>query len=323
MGGIRHQRPRRAALPFGRHRRDSRDGQRHGGERGPAAGERRLRHDRPGGCRGGPAHSAGRGRPDALGRAPGHRRRRTNVRRQGFRGGTDNGEGAVSIEADRQRAALHRIAADDPQLAARLVLMTLPAAAARISGTLAYQLEIDELGSYRVAVSGGRARVDEARAPDDCDFQLQTDARTLIDLVTGTAGALGLMMRGRLRIRGRRRRALKLRQMSSGNMSMAEVVESGGTLDPDILYRTLPYLVDPDWTQGHDFTVRYDVTGDGGGSWYVSARDGEPLELATEPPDGRELAGSARVSFESYQRMASGQLSPAQAMQNQLTRIDG
>lgn len=36
----------------------------------------------------------------------------------------------MSIEADRQRAALHRISADDPDLAARLILMTLPAAAA-------------------------------------------------------------------------------------------------------------------------------------------------------------------------------------------------
>ena len=62
------------------------------------------------------------------------------------------------------------------------------------------------------------------------------------------------MMRGRLRIRGKRRRALKLRQMSSGDLSMAEVVESGGTLEPDILYRSLPYLIDPEWTQGHDFT---------------------------------------------------------------------
>ena len=38
----------------------------------------------------------------------------------------------MSIEADRQRAALHRIAADDPELAARLVLMMLPAAAPMI-----------------------------------------------------------------------------------------------------------------------------------------------------------------------------------------------
>jgi len=229
----------------------------------------------------------------------------------------------VSIEADRQRAALHRIAADDPKLAARLVLMTLPAAAAQISGTLAYQLEIDELGSYRVSVSGGRARVDEARTPDDCDFSLQTDARTLIDLVTGTAGPLGLMMRGKLRVRGKRRRALKLRQMSSGDLSMAEVVDSGGTLDPDILYRSLPYLIDPEWTTGHEFAVRYVVTGEGGGTWYVTARDGEPLEVTSELPDGRDAAGTATVSFDAYQRMASGNVSPAQAIQNQLTTIEG
>ena len=229
----------------------------------------------------------------------------------------------MSIEADRQRTALHRIAADDPKLAARLVLMTLPAAAARISGTLVYQLDIEELGSYLVSVSGGRARVDEARTTDDSDFRLQTDARTLIELVTGTSGPLGLMMRGRLRIRGKRRRALKLRQMSSADLSMAEVVESGGALDPDILYRSLPYLIDPKWTTGHEFTARYVVTGEGGGTWYVSARDGKPLEVTRELPDGRELAGTATVSFDSYQRMASGQVSPAQAMQNQLTTIDG
>jgi ribonucleoside-diphosphate reductase beta chain len=229
----------------------------------------------------------------------------------------------VSIEADRQRAALHRIAADDPELAARLILMTLPAAAAQMSGTVAYLLEVDGLGSYRVSVSGGRARVDEAKTPDDTDFRLQTDARTLVDLVTGTAGPLGLMMRGRLRVRGKRRRALKLRQVSSGELSMADVVDAGGTLEPDILYRTLPYLVDPAWTTGSEFTVRYVVTGDGGGTWYVSVRDGEPLEVRREPQEGRDVAGTATVSFGSYQRMASGQVSPSQAMQNQLTTIEG
>ena len=42
-----------------------------------------------------------------------------------------------------------------------------------------------------------------------------------------------------------------------------------------------------------------------------------------ELPEGREVAGTATVSFDSYQRMASGQVSPAQAMQNQLTKIEG
>jgi ribonucleoside-diphosphate reductase beta chain len=214
---------------------------------------------------------------------------------------------------------LHRIAADDPELAARLILMTLPGAASRIGGTMSYVLDIEETGAHRVSISGGRARVDPAGSADDADFRLQTDARTLVDLVTGTHGPLSLMMRGRLRIRGKRRKALKLRRMS-GEVSMASVVEAGGTLDPDTLYRSLPYMVDPEWTTGHDFTVRYVVTGDGGGSWDVTVRDGQLLEVSRE---GREVVGTATVSFDSYQRMASGQISPSIAMQNQLTKIDG
>jgi ribonucleoside-diphosphate reductase beta chain len=229
----------------------------------------------------------------------------------------------VSTQADRQRAALHRMAKDDPELAARLILMTLPGAASRIPGTLTYVLDLDGLGAHRVSVSGGRARVDAADGSEDADFRLQADACTLVDLVSGTRGPLGLMMRGRLRIRGKRRKALKLRRMSSGELSMADVVEAGGTLDPDILYRSLPYLIDSDWTQGHDFTVRYVVTGDGGGTWYVSARDGERLEVSCELPDGREPAGTATVSMDTYQRLASGQVTPSIAMQNQLTKIDG
>jgi ribonucleoside-diphosphate reductase beta chain len=226
----------------------------------------------------------------------------------------------VSAQVDRQRTALNRIAREDPELAARLILMTLPGAASKIPGTLTYVLDLDGLGAHRVSVSGGRARVDQAAAGDgdDADFRLQADARTLADLVTGARGPLGLMMRGRLRIRGKRRKALKLRKMSAGELSMADVVEAGGMLDPDILYRSLPYMIEPEWTRGHEFTVRYVVTGVG--TWYVTVRDGEPLEVTQEE---REAAGTATVSFDTYQRMASGQLSPSLAMQNQLTSIDG
>ena len=102
---------------------------------------------------------------------------------------------------------------------------------------------------------------------------------------------------------------------------MAEVRRSGGRLDPDVLYRSLPYLVDPDWTKGHAFAVRYVVTGEGGGTWYVTVRDGEPLAVTREVP--RAPSGTATVSFDSYQRLASGEISPSIAMQNQLTTIDG
>ena len=228
----------------------------------------------------------------------------------------------MSAQVDRQRAALNRIAKEDPELAARLILMTLPGAASKIPGTLTYVLDVDGVGAHRVSVSGGRARVDPAADGDghDADFRLHADPRTLADLVTGARGPLGLMMRGRLRIRGKRRKARKLRKLSSGALSMADVVEAGGTLDPDILYRSLPYMIEPDWTQGHSFTVKYVVTGERGGTWYVTVRDGEPLVVTREE---REAVGTATVSFDTYQRMASGQLSPSMAMQNQLTTIDG
>jgi ribonucleoside-diphosphate reductase beta chain len=227
----------------------------------------------------------------------------------------------VSAQADRQRTALQQIAKDEPELAARLILMTLPGAASKIGGTMSYVLDLEELGAHRVSISGGRARVDRLDGEDeDADFRLQADARTLVDLATGRRGPLGLMMRGRLRIRGKRRKAMKLRRLSSGELSMAEVVEAGGTLDPDVLYRSLPYMIDPAWTQGHAFTVRYVVTGEGGGTWYLTVNDGQALEVTREE---REAEGTATVSFDDYQRLASGAVSPSVAMQNQLTKIDG
>jgi ribonucleoside-diphosphate reductase beta chain len=212
----------------------------------------------------------------------------------------------VTNQARRRRAALRRIADDDPRLAARLILMTLPATAPR-NGSLSYVLDVEGLGEHRVGAADGR----------EPDFRIKTDASTLADLATGRRGPLGLMLSGRLRIRGKRRKALKLRGLSSGDLTLRDVVEAGGTLDPDVLYRSLPYLIDPDWTKGHDFTVRYVVGAD---SWYVTARDGEPLEVTREE---READGTATVSFESYQLMASGQVSPSVATQNQLTKIDG
>jgi ribonucleoside-diphosphate reductase beta chain len=206
----------------------------------------------------------------------------------------------VSGQAGRQRAALQRIAKDDPELAARLILMTLPATGRDVS----YDLEIEGLGEHRVG-------------DGEPEFRLSTDPRTLAALGSGSS-ALGLMLSGRLRIRGKRRKAMKLRRMSNGGLDLAAVVENGGTLDPDLLYRSMPYMIDPEWTKGHDFTVRYVVSGVG--TWYVTVRDGQAVEVTREE---READGTATVSIEDYQRLASGQVSPSIAMQNQLTKIDG
>jgi ribonucleoside-diphosphate reductase beta chain len=223
-----------------------------------------------------------------------------------------------------QREALARIADDDPVLAARLVLMSLPAAAARIPGRLIYVLDVDGVGSYRVAVADGRADVRDAGGDGGvADFRMSTDPRTLVRLATG-ASPLWLMLRRRLRIRGKRRRALKLRAMSAGQPGLNEVVANGGRLDPDLMYRSLPYLIEPEWTKGHEFTLRYDITGaPEGGTWYVGAHDGGPLSAGTEPPGNGDLTASVRVDYEAYQQMATGRMTPTEAMQRRLTDIDG
>ena len=201
-----------------------------------------------------------------------------------------------------QTEALKRIAANDPDLAARLILMTLPATGRDVS----YVLEVEGLGEHRVG-------------DGEPEFRMSTDARTLTKLASGSSGPLGLMLRGRLRIRGKRRKAMKLRRMSNGGLDLAAVVEKGGTLDPDLLYRSLPYMIDPEWTKGHDFTVRYVVTGRGGGTWYLRVNDGERLTV----DDEGDADGTATIAFDDYQHLASGAISPAVAMQNQLTKIDG
>ena len=218
-----------------------------------------------------------------------------------------------------QAELLERLAADDPELGARLVVMGLPAAAARLDDTLAYQLEVEGTGTWRVSVSDGRARVEPGE--DGCvDFRLSCGPRELVELAAGSASPLKLAATGKIRVRGSRLKALKLRAMGNGGMDMGEVARAGARLEPDLLYRSLPWVVDPEWTRGHRFTVRYEVTGEG--EWFVTVNDGERLTVSREaPPWG--VAGAARVTAEGYQRLASGELTPTAAMQDRVIEVDG
>ena len=226
--------------------------------------------------------------------------------------------------ADRTRDALKAMAAEDPQLAARLVLQTLPAASARIPGSLAYDVDVEGLGSWRVSVADGKASVDAVDGVEPNgrpDFTLRTDPRTLAELAGG-ANPLGLLLSGRLHIRGKRRRALRLRALGHAQPSMADVVAGGGRVDPDLLHRALEYLIDPEWTRGHEFVVCYELTGQDGGRWYMHVNDGERVRVTTEPPEG---GADCTFSFsrETYEGLVSGAITPTEAARNQLTAMEG
>src|SRR2546423_2095584 len=166
---------------------------------------------------------------------------------------------------DRTRTALRQMTREDRELAARLVLQSLPAAAARISPPLAYDLIVGELGTWRVGVTDAGATVErrdpssDNGAPTDVDFRLETDPAGLAAMAAG-ASPLRLMLGGRVRIHGKRRRALKLRAMSAGDdVSLADAAAAGRTLGPGAVYRSPAYPLPPAWTRGHRLLLAYEI----------------------------------------------------------------
>jgi ribonucleoside-diphosphate reductase beta chain len=223
-------------------------------------------------------------------------------------------------KANGMEQALVRMAEEDPELAARLLVTALPAAASRVPGHLDYGLEIDQVGNYRVSIANGAATVAPAVQSANArpDFVMQTDIQTLARLAAG-ASPVRLMLARRRRIHGKRRKALKLRRLA-GNLSMREVARAGVDPDPDLVYRALPYAVDPEWTRGHRFTLAYEMLGDGG-TWYVKVDDGD-VGVTTEPP---AVEPDSRISFsrDTWLRLVRGELSPNEAMRSQLVRVEG
>src|SRR3954463_1574710 len=213
----------------------------------------------------------------------------------------------------------------DPDLAAKLALMSLPVAAKRINGQLTYDLTVPGWGTYRVSKRNGDASVDAQPERPDVDrpaagvaFTRVMDARTLAQMAAGASPAR-LMLDGRLRIRGKRRRALKLRAMAEGDLDLSEILRSGEQIDPDLLYRSLEYLIDPAWTKGHKFTVVYELDGK---SWQVEVRDGNRLTVATGRPSGTADA-TVRLSLDTFRSLLNGETTPTEAMQKDLTSVEG
>jgi hypothetical protein len=78
--------------------------------------------------------------------------------------------------------ALRRMAESEPELAARLIVQSLPAAAATLPAGLSYRLELEGLGAWTVNPVGDRAEVTETAEGADLNgeaFAIRTDPATL------------------------------------------------------------------------------------------------------------------------------------------------
>jgi hypothetical protein len=161
--------------------------------------------------------------------------------------------------------ALRRMAESDPELAARLIVQSLPAAAATLPAGLSYRLELEGIGAWTVSSLGGRAKVAEVLAGADLNgeaFAISTDAATLARVASGR-NPFGALATRRLRLRGRRRKAMALRRLSA-DAGPRDLARIGVPVDADLVFRSLAYAIEPEWTRGHRFTVAYQLVGEGG-----------------------------------------------------------
>ncbi|MGH2981045.1 MAG: SCP2 sterol-binding domain-containing protein, partial [Solirubrobacterales bacterium] len=220
-------------------------------------------------------------------------------------------------------AALKRMAEGDPELAARLIVHSLPAAAATMPSGLTWRLSIEGLGDWTVRGpgDGGAASVEPSNGDGSEDFAVETDAAGLTRLAAGSS-PLGMMLRRRLRLRGKRRKALALRHLDpdAGPRKMAAY---GVEVDPDLIYRSMPYAIDPEWTRGQRFKVAFEVLGEGGGEWVIDVNDGVVGIEAGSDNGAAPADATVRFSIDTWMALLRGDVSPTTAMQNGLTRAEG
>jgi ribonucleoside-diphosphate reductase beta chain len=109
-----------------------------------------------------------------------------------------------------------------------------------------------------------------------------------------------------------------------GASGMREAARHGIEVDPDLAYRALQHAIDPKWTRGHSFSVAYELTGESGGRWVIAVEDGS-VRVDPESNGQPDVAPDAtvRMSAETWRRVLAGEITPPQAMQQQLVTVDG
>jgi ribonucleoside-diphosphate reductase beta chain len=228
-----------------------------------------------------------------------------------------NGDGSD----DTTQRALRRMAESDPELAARLIVQSLPAAAGNLPDGLSYRLELDGLGAWTVSSLGGRGKVAEVLAGADLNgeaFAISTDAETLARVASGR-NPVGPLARGQLKLRGRRRKALALRRLGA-DMGPRELARMGLPVDADLVFRSLPYAIEPEWTRGHRFAIVYQLVGEGGGTWRVEVDDGR---IRVERGAGEDPDAIVRIRHSDWLKLLSGELTPPNAMRLGKTEVEG
>ena len=210
---------------------------------------------------------------------------------------------ALLDEGPWLRTGLVRLAERDTEQAAHVIEGLLPVQAGAAEG-LSYELTALGIGTFRVALAGGAAQVERRPEPGpaaEVDAVVAGPIDAVAPLVAGDAG---WRLKG-ANVRGSRRRVHRLTRARRRPVGLADLARSGVAIDTSLVLAALAASVDPVWTAGHRFAVRYAVAGEG--ECIVVADDGRALRL----DDGVAPAATVLVGRQAVLHLLAGAALPA------------
>ena len=152
-----------------------------------------------------------------------------------------------------------------------------------LEGSLSYDLTVRGIGTFAVFVEDGSARVVAARAAAAArarrSFHLAGDPLALAELLAGEREQAQALPAQGARVTGRRKRARRSsRRCRRPALSLAEAVKAGARLEPGSSTARCRSRSSPSGRAGHAFTVAQQIVELAPHAWYVTARDGLPLQ---------------------------------------------
>ena len=185
------------------------------------------------------------------------------------------------------RRVLVALAERDAAAAGEVLAGLLPAQGPVFAEPVAYDLTIAGIGTFAVTVRDGVAtieRVSKPRSRREAAFELRSDPLTLAELLAGDEHRIG-RFRGPARVSRRRRKARVLEVLPDARISLADALRAGARLEPALVYKALPFAIDPEWTTGHAFTIAQEITDPDARTWYLAVRDGAAIEVTESAPE--------------------------------------
>ena len=169
---------------------------------------------------------------------------------------------------------------------------------------MTYDLTVRGVGTFAVFVEDDSARVvrlSRRRPRGEALFHLKADPVVLAELLAGDRRKVGRLRR-KAKLTGNRKRARELMALPDAQLSLAQAARAGARLEPALVYRALPFAIDPEWTRGHNFTVAQQIVELAPQAWHITVRDGQPLRIV-ERNSGTEADATVTMSRAAFDRL--------------------